>query len=486
MPLDVGRVTHLTDQMHRSEDDAGDPIDAGLLLAADGARGHTWTDPATLVAGGLPWYDVKVDGTAVGDGSTDDTAAIQAAITAATASATQSATLYFPPGVYLIGGALQDTGAFNGQILLPNVPIDATHAEVVIRFVGASRPPFAVVPTQPIPGVSDGFSVLKSTLTGASGTASVISGGNTTYNNISVVVENLVCIAPANPTMTFWNLLNSQGATVQDVMIWTTDWLGGTLPTHSNSFGMKLPGDTQGNYTRVQGLSVRNFYTGVRGGDLVVASGLQVSVCIVGWDNPAGSWPSLIEDIFLNGCLYGVRGTGGSSTLDVLRYSHEHYPADPTYATLYDLDDPSNYIHGALRWWNVEWSVGPDHIFTVNGGTNTSNAEVGPLTAAPSFATPAIVLGTAAAAGAASTVIRSDSTIVAFDATVPVTQAFGDTAATGSVAKAARRDHKHGMPATPTAGIGEILISDTPAGSPLVFADLIQNEAQDDLVYADP
>lgn len=32
---------------------------------------------------------------------------------------------------------------------------------------------------------------------------------------------------------------------------------------------------------------------------------------------------------------------------------------------------------------------------------------------------------------------------------------------------------------------GEILISDTPAGSPLVFADLIQNEAQTDLVYAD-
>lgn len=34
-------------------------------------------------------------------------------------------------------------------------------------------------------------------------------------------------------------------------------------------------------------------------------------------------------------------------------------------------------------------------------------------------------------------------------------------------------------------GIGPILISDTPAGSPLVFADLIQNEAGTDLVYAD-
>lgn len=44
MPLDVGRVTHLLEQMHRSEDDAGDPIDADKVLVTDGARGFTWED----------------------------------------------------------------------------------------------------------------------------------------------------------------------------------------------------------------------------------------------------------------------------------------------------------------------------------------------------------------------------------------------------------------------------------------------------------
>ena len=68
-----------------------------------------------------------------------------------------------------------------------------------------------------------------------------------------------------------------------------------------------------------------------------------------------------------------------------------------------------------------------------------------------SFASPSVVLGTAAAAGVAGTVIRSDSTIAAFDATVPATQAFADAAATGSIAFAARRDHKHAMP---TLGFG--------------------------------
>ncbi len=61
-----------------------------------------------------------------------------------------------------------------------------------------------------------------------------------------------------------------------------------------------------------------------------------------------------------------------------------------------------------------------------------------------SFATNAIVLGTAAAAGAATTPMRSNDTIAAFDATVPTTSAAGDAAATGSAAKAARRDHVHG------------------------------------------
>ncbi len=61
--------------------------------------------------------------------------------------------------------------------------------------------------------------------------------------------------------------------------------------------------------------------------------------------------------------------------------------------------------------------------------------------------TPAIVLGTAAAAGTGTTPIRHDSTIVAFDATDPVTQAHDDAAAPGSAVVAARRDHVHGMPA---------------------------------------
>lgn len=68
------------------------------------------------------------------------------------------------------------------------------------------------------------------------------------------------------------------------------------------------------------------------------------------------------------------------------------------------------------------------------------------VTEAGEFGTPSIVLGTAAAQGTADTAVRTDATIVAFDVAAPTTISVGDAAATGAVARAARRDHTHGLP----------------------------------------
>mgnify|MGYP001598133154 CR=1 FL=1 len=73
-----------------------------------------------------------------------------------------------------------------------------------------------------------------------------------------------------------------------------------------------------------------------------------------------------------------------------------------------------------------------------------------------SFAGPALVLGTANTEGVATTAVRSDATIAAFDTTAPTTSAVGDAAAVGSAAFAARRDHTHGREAfaAPTIALG--------------------------------
>jgi len=94
-----------------------------------------------------------------------------------------------------------------------------------------------------------------------------------------------------------------------------------------------------------------------------------------------------------------------------------------------------------------------DLVYQSDGATWSTWADLSG--SGPSFATPAIVLGTAAAAGAASTVIRSDGTIVAFDATNPAAMTPASTAVVGVAAVAARRDHVH--PFTDTGVINVVI-----------------------------
>lgn len=67
------------------------------------------------------------------------------------------------------------------------------------------------------------------------------------------------------------------------------------------------------------------------------------------------------------------------------------------------------------------------------------------ITTPVTYGTPAIVLGTAAAAGSIAEAIRRDATIVAFDGTTPAALTIAGSGATGSAAVAARRDHGHAV-----------------------------------------
>ncbi len=67
------------------------------------------------------------------------------------------------------------------------------------------------------------------------------------------------------------------------------------------------------------------------------------------------------------------------------------------------------------------------------------------------LAAPAFTLGTTNAAGDAVTAISSNSTLLAFDTTLPDAITFGQSGAAGSATVTARRDHVHAMEAeTPT------------------------------------
>lgn len=98
----------------------------------------------------------------------------------------------------------------------------------------------------------------------------------------------------------------------------------------------------------------------------------------------------------------------------------------------------------AFDWDNMAAAAGADMVHShanAGEGGNIAVAAISDL----AYAAPSLTLGVANAAGAANTVIRTDATILAFDATVPNIIQPDDSAAAGAATVAARRDHEHGI-----------------------------------------
>jgi hypothetical protein len=117
------------------------------------------------------------------------------------------------------------------------------------------------------------------------------------------------------------------------------------------------------------------------------------------------------------------------------------------------------------------------HADHESGGADAIDA-TGLTGAGGSGGTPALVLSTSNSAGAASTFIRTNDQLALFDATAPSTQAFGDSAAAGSAAVAARRDHKHAMPSE------RVAASTTPAPVGTATVGTGTTDARSDHVHA--
>lgn len=332
-------------------------------------------------------FNVKVYG-AAGDGSTDDTVAIQATITACAAAG--GGTIFFPAGVYIVGGALQDTGAFNGQILLPNVSHSGDH--IVIRFLGELRPGFHPVYGDTVP-LASGYSVIKSTLIGASGTAATISGGNNISapgsgggNNLEVVVEDLICLGPDDPTFTFWNLQACQGGAVYGLQGSTPGAYAGTptLPTHTNAYFIKLPQALFANNIQIHGLAAGGWYTGVLWGELAESTGpLILGPTYYGIEIPLTYYPGIIFQLTATAVVRVLSYTGAPSGhkashgLDILQYVRER-PGSGSFDTEFDLYDPSNLGQGYIRWYTITaGGGGAVDTFLRSGGSGVLDQQLG-------------------------------------------------------------------------------------------------------------
>ena len=166
---------------------------------------------------------------AVGDGTTDDTAAIQQCIDLITFFG--GGIVQFSGVTYRVSGALQNDHEGNSILQFPD---QSNFFPFVIRLRG-------VPGKTKIQCVGTGY-----TYNATYGPPSVIGGptrerkGNAALSGCEVIIEDLDVIVPANPKICGIDIGRSQRATVRNVSVSSADAL--TQPTAIYNFGIRMPG----------------------------------------------------------------------------------------------------------------------------------------------------------------------------------------------------------------------------------------------------
>lgn len=360
-------------------------INAGAELQIFSVQYDSITNNGTLTqlppssGSGLGWFYVTDYG-ATGNGVTDDTAAIQATIDAAEAAG--GGVVYFPRGVYIVGGALQDGARSNAQILLPILDT-ATDAQVTIHLLGESPPP----PTASLLGTvvtPAGGSVIKGTLNAGAGGALIGAWGPVgSYQDFSMVhvkVENLTIRMPANPVLSALNFGKVVTTEICDVIVDTSSYDIDDIPepTTNTSYGIVTPKNNNGAWTVLRNVTMIGFYYGIEINEHADADGLQFFACKYAGRFLQGNHASHIARMLVTWCESGLLFSGGAHYVDIFQYDVEHYSGAPPkwFDPLNDVDDTNDYMEGLIRWQAVLAGTGPENSFLVNGGANLQTIRI--------------------------------------------------------------------------------------------------------------
>lgn len=326
-----------------------DPLVPGFPIAVSAS------DPTWLALGGSSGVSFTPEAFgAIGDGLTDDTVAIQAAIDAVVAAGGGS--VLFGAKTYIIAGEFQDILESNAQLLLPRTTTEL----ISIRLIGAT-------PAPTIAFKRAAGTVLKSTLESGNGVmiGGKVGGGagwpvaGTSWT--SVTLENLTVRLPANPTYSGVDLFYYPNGAVRSCQIGTDEdviaaigfppTIGITEPTTPTSFGLRLAPNNIPDQLIVNNVQIYGFSTLLVAGELCNVDNFVGIFGKVGIEIPNALHAQRFGRIYLSDCPTLLSFTGGASYVDFQQLDIEHSIGSPAWAAVVtDIDDPSNFGHGVVRW----------------------------------------------------------------------------------------------------------------------------------------
>jgi len=346
-------------------------------------------------------YNVEHYG-AVHDGSTDDTASIQATIAAADAAG--GGVIYFPIGIYVIGGEIVgESGGttYNSQLTIP-ILLNNSTLRKTFHFLGEVSPNMdqsvgmasggggnAVPPSTGV--------ILKSTIVGDAADQSVICAGNylgttnlwTTGNANYIVFENIQIHPVVNGdsaiTIGGINLRGALCAHVKNVCCYPFNLLVQSTATPiNNCIAIAMPQANSGNHNVVEHCTVGGFETGYLSGDHTVYRDTVAMSCLNGYKFASNYQINLCERIGSYWCKNDI-AISGICYINIVELQTEWAQEGKWYDAAYVVLDAANKGHGEIHYNITEANVGFNNArFNKSGGVNLQCIPIG-FAAASSF-----------------------------------------------------------------------------------------------------
>jgi hypothetical protein len=329
---------------------------------------------------------------AVGDGTTDNTAAFLAAIAAIAALPGKTGTIWVPDGIYVVGTTLLDTGCANAVLPMPKIPFSTSGTLVDISIKGFNLPAWSSTPA--------GF-ILKSSLT----TGNLIGGCDTAgtlpnFTNVKLEMENGAISLPVNTGAVAINASNILAFRGRHLLI-STPGSGVTIPTNTAGGGIFMPQVLNEVQNELDDVNIAGFWKDYVITEHTHANHIHASYsqnCFV-FDNGSTSVSvgpytgngASVSYLWEQNCVNGIVGVAGTF----------HNPLVITLAELENITgngilDTANNLYGIINV-NISNGIGPWTTTTCNaavsGGTHLTIHYVQCQPEAPNVPIPPPITG---------------------------------------------------------------------------------------------
>ena len=311
---------------------------------------------------------------AVGDDSTDNTAAFTACLNAVIADG--GGKMFIPDGVY------------RGRITIPPVsqPIPSWLA---IEIVGESEPP-------PVWGTIGSFplrqkgTIIKSLAT--SGSAVISAASSTFYSDFSavhVIIRNLDVRTYNNPQIGGIDLQHALQCRLDNVFINTDLYnVQASQPTHGTK-GLITPANNNAALTILRNVLVTGYHTGIVANEHTDGDNITLGSNFHAIEFAQANHASRFGRVCAQRCPNNITMTGVHAftieQLDIEKTGVNQTDANSVWqANVYDINDPNNLGIGDIDDWVVVGDVGAvSNNFTRNGGATIRTKRVGSTATPP-------------------------------------------------------------------------------------------------------